>query len=81
MEQLFAADIRLLILPVVWIVVEACKRLLGVDSRWLPWLALVVGAVAAGFAIGWTVPALFAGVILGGVAAGIYDLTKMFNNR
>lgn len=81
MEQLFALDLRLLVMPVVWILVEALKRLIGVDSRWLPWLALVVGAITAGLAIGWTTQALFAGIILGAVAAGIYDLTKVFNNR
>lgn len=65
----------------VLIIVEAIKRVTPEKyNRYLPLLALIIGGVANSlyvtFTTGLTVEAIFAGIIMGGAAAGIYDVAN-----
>ena len=70
-------DWNLFIIPLTMIVVELIKRI-EIDKRWLPWIAVGVGALlGVVFAVYYGVDLLehiVSGIVYGAAAAGIYDV-------
>lgn len=77
-------NISQLIMPITFVLIEAIKRTELVQLRWLPILALIVGAAAGvGFAFVEPVnalPHIINGMLYGASAAGIYDAQASARN-
>ena len=77
-------NISQLIMPITFVLIEAIKRTELVQLRWLPILALIVGAAAGvGFAVvepASALPHIINGMLYGASAAGIYDMQASATN-
>lgn len=73
-------NLNMIIAPIVMVLVEALKKTEKVDSKFMPMIALSIGAVAGVvFAIvepSLAVEHVINGLLYGGAAAGIYDASK-----
>lgn len=65
-----------IMIAVITGIVEAIKRATGLNTRYAPLLALVLGVLYAGFLGGWTGEMLFTGIVAGLSASGLYGNIK-----
>ena len=50
---------------------EVVKRL-GVSTRWIPLVAVILGVVWAGFVLGWDSTSVMSGIVAGLTAVGLF---------
>lgn len=66
-----------IVLVAVMIIVEVIKKVTeGKHNKILPLVALLLGVIAQATYNGFTVDNIFAGVLIGGAAAGVYDVVN-----
>lgn len=69
--------LSLAIVPIVLALVQACKTI-GLDGKFAPFLAIVLGGVLYGFQTGQIVGAIMPGVVIGLSASGLFSGSKSF---
>ena len=62
--------------PLVTGLTEVVKRALGVPSKWLPLVAVVLGAIAGFFVIANDILGIVAGIIIGLSSVGLFELGR-----
>ena len=66
-----------LVLVAVMIIIEVLKQVLPeTNKRLLPVIALLLGVLAQVTYSGFTIDNVFAGILVGGAAAGVYDFVN-----
>lgn len=69
-------DPRLLLIPVIMVITAAVK-MLGVNSKYLTWVSLILGVVGGLSFYSMDLTGAMIGILLGASTSGLYDLKNI----
>lgn len=70
----------IIITPIIYILIEAIKRTGAIPKKYLPIVAIIVGATL-GYVSNRSLQGIVEGVTYGGLCVGIYEGQKNFRNK
>ncbi len=77
----FVMDNALILVPVLYVIGMFLKSTPQVPDWFIPWIMLILGIAGAVLALGWSVAAVFQGILVAGAAVFAHQLIKQSRHK